>query len=365
MKKILVIDDEKLIIENLFHLLTMNDYEVHKAKNGKEGFFKALQIKPDLIICDVMMPEMTGIDVLKLVRQNSEIRNTPFVFLTAVEDRKKNREAMNFGADDYLTKPFSMDELLDAVRSRLKRVDSIETEINRKIDLFKTKIKTSTDHEFNTPLNGIFGYTDLLLNYYENLDKEKIFSFLHGIKKSTRRLQKTLNDILLYNAIQTIDSDIAVKQRLTEGHSVIYGEVVSIVCDKLVQKYQRTNDFTFSIEKAELNISQDNLTKIIEELVDNAFKFSSDNTPVNVSGRNIDKKHQLRINDKGRGISPEHIKSIGAFCQFERTKYEQQGNGLGLYLAKTLVEINGGIFSIESDYGEGTEIVITFPIKAR
>lgn len=126
MKKILLIEDNDDIRNNTSEILELSNYNVIVARNGKIGVEKALQEKPDLIICDIMMPVLDGFGVLHAIHKNEAIKNTPFIFLTAKTERNDFRKGMDMGADDYLTKPFTGTELLNAVDSRLKKNESLK-----------------------------------------------------------------------------------------------------------------------------------------------------------------------------------------------------------------------------------------------
>jgi CheY-like chemotaxis protein len=123
MKSILVIDDNPDIRENTAEILELAGYKVFTAENGKKGVDTALREKPDVIVCDIMMPELDGYGVLHLVRKNTETQNIPFIFLTAKTERSDFRKGMEMGADDYITKPFDDIELLNAVEIRLKKAE--------------------------------------------------------------------------------------------------------------------------------------------------------------------------------------------------------------------------------------------------
>src|SRR6187401_1294023 len=120
-KTILVIDDNKDIRENTAEILDLAGYKVTTAENGKKGVEAAIKEKPDIIVCDIMMPELDGYGVLHLVRKNPETQNIPFIFLTAKTERSDFRKGMEMGADDFITKPFEEIELLNAVEVRLKK----------------------------------------------------------------------------------------------------------------------------------------------------------------------------------------------------------------------------------------------------
>jgi CRP/FNR family transcriptional regulator, cyclic AMP receptor protein len=130
MKKILLIEDNEAIRDNTAEILELTNYKVYTAENGKKGVETALKEKPDLIICDIMMPVLDGYGVLHMLHKNSDTKNIPFIFLTAKTERNDLRKGMELGADDYITKPFSGMELLSAVESRLKKMDVIKEEYN-------------------------------------------------------------------------------------------------------------------------------------------------------------------------------------------------------------------------------------------
>ncbi len=126
MRRLLVIDDHDDIRENIAEILSLAGYEALTAENGKKGVEKALKEKPDLVICDIMMPELDGYGVLHLLRKNESTENTPFIFLTARTERVDFRKGMEMGADDYITKPFDDIELLNAIEIRLKKYDILQ-----------------------------------------------------------------------------------------------------------------------------------------------------------------------------------------------------------------------------------------------
>ncbi|UEG48854.1 response regulator [Ferruginibacter lapsinanis] len=134
MKKILLIEDNDNIRESTAEILEMTQYDVITAENGKIGVELALKEKPDLIICDIMMPLLDGYGVLHMLQKNDATKNVPFIFLTAKADRSDFRKGMEGGADDYVTKPFNVTELLSAVEIRLKKAAQIKSELTENVD---------------------------------------------------------------------------------------------------------------------------------------------------------------------------------------------------------------------------------------
>ncbi len=162
MKKILLIEDNDDIRENTAEILGLANYEVTTAANGKIGVELALQLIPDLIVCDIMMPILDGYGVLHAVQKNKAIKNTPFIFLTAKTERNDLRKGMEQGADDYITKPFDGTELLNAIDSRLKKMDALKQYLNPTIEDLTLLLKSS------------YGKNDLLsLAQNRNINKYK------------------------------------------------------------------------------------------------------------------------------------------------------------------------------------------------
>ncbi len=148
-KKVLIIEDNAEIRENTAELLELSNYSVQTAENGKIGVKIAKDWKPNIIICDIMMPELDGYGVLHMLNKDPQTASIPFIFLSAKADKSDIRKGMNLGADDYLTKPFEESELLDAIDIRLKKTDAIFNIKNEhtasKIDEFYQNIKNITD----------------------------------------------------------------------------------------------------------------------------------------------------------------------------------------------------------------------------
>src|SRR5665213_3580217 len=148
MKTILLIEDNDDIRNNTAEILELANYKVIVAANGKTGVEKALQSNPDLIICDIMMPVLDGYGVLHAVHKNDEIKNTPFIFLTAKTERTDFRKGMELGADDYITKPFSGTELLNSVESRLKKLELLKSELSPDMEGLQYLMQTSIGKDY-------------------------------------------------------------------------------------------------------------------------------------------------------------------------------------------------------------------------
>ncbi|MEO9147128.1 MAG: response regulator [Ginsengibacter sp.] len=168
MKKVLLIDDSNDLRENTAEILELANYKVFTAENGKAGVELALREDPDLIICDIMMPELDGYGVLHLLQKNPSVRNKPFIFLTAKTEHKDLRKGMELGADDYITKPFSGIELLSAVESRLKKMELIEKQFNGDLQELQELIRVGS----GDALKDLTENSNI--NYYKK--KQRVYS---------------------------------------------------------------------------------------------------------------------------------------------------------------------------------------------
>jgi len=364
-KTLLVVEDEKTIRENIVEILESKNFKVLASENGNEGYKIALEHHVDLIISDIEMPVMNGFEFLSLVRFHKEICNTPFLFLTSKSMQSDFRKGMNLGADDYLFKPFTINELLTSVNVRLQKNNKIEVEIREKILNVVKQMNNTASHEYYTPLNGILGYSSIILSNFEDLPSSRIKEFVGIIKKSGDRLKRTVDKTLLYRSYSNMTEENLVKIKNNDSTVVMNQNLVSNYCFEIAENANRIKDLYFKIENAVIYAEPHKLTIIIEELIENALNFSNKNTKINIIGRCIDDYYQLSFLNKGRGFSPEQITKIGPFVQFDRDEFEQQGSGLGLYNVMTLCKYHNIGFKIESKQNEFAKIIISFKQQSR
>jgi len=356
---ILIIEDEDLIRESLEDLLLAEGFKVITAENGERGMHLAKQNQPDLILCDVRMPIFNGYEVLEWLRQDKELSTVPFLFLTSMMDRHSTRKGMSLGADDYLEKPCTKDELLAAIAARLDKQKAIDQRIAEKMDALRRSITLSLPHELQTPLSGIMGLSELLMIENEELIPEEVYEYAEGIHRSAERLQRLIQNYLLYSKLMLLRSQG--QTRFTAPYPCNSQMIVSKIGDRKVKEYARTNDLELDLAEFDLAVSSEDFIKIVDELVDNAFKYSNPRSKVAIRTQVTDQQWIFTIQDSGRGMNENQIANIGAYMQFERQFYEQQGSGLGLVLAKTLLEFYGGEIDIQSQEDLGTKISVTIP----
>lgn len=361
MTSILVIEDEELIRESIEDLLLLEGFEVITAENGEKGIHLAIQRHPDLIICDVMMPIRNGYEVLEQVRQDKDLSTVPFLFLTSMMDRRSNRKGMSLGADDYLEKPCTKEELMTAIAVRLEKQKAIERRISEKMDALRSSITLSLPHELQTPLSGIMGLSELLMMQSEEIIPTEVYEYAHGIHRSAERLHRLIQNYLLYSKLVLLRSQG--QSRFTSPYPCNSQITINSISERKARECDRLDDLELNIVEAELAISTDDLIKIVEELIDNAFKYSKQGSKVLVSTSIDDHQWIFKVQDSGRGMSAHQIENIGAYMQFERKFYEQQGMGLGLVIAQTLLEFYGGNIEVQSQENFGTNLCISIPLS--
>jgi two-component system, sensor histidine kinase and response regulator len=362
MNTILIIEDETQIRENIQEILQLSDFETLTAPNGKIGL-EIAQVKiPDLIICDIMMPELDGYSVLSALRQNEATSNIPLIFVTAKAERSDFRRGMDFGADDYLTKPFTPEELLNAIAVRLEKQAVIERQSQAKLDELRMNIIHSLPHEINTPLNGIIGMSQLLIESSDLINESEEIEIVESIYTSANRLHRLAQRFLLYSNLELIARDqqkiLQIQEKLDNCLSKI---VISDICLTKVRAVDREKDLKLELTESLVQMPKEKLSIIIEELIDNALKFSFPNSEIQVLSKSDGNKFKLDVIDHGQGMTIAEIEKIGAFFQFNRKLYEQQGSGLGLAIVQHLVNLYQGKFTIHSTPGQGTIVSICLP----
>ncbi|UFH55702.1 response regulator [Spirosoma sp. KNUC1025] len=360
--QILLIEDEVQIRENVQELLTLCGYQVDTASNGREGIGQALLQRPDLILCDIMMPEANGYQVLDAVRNNRLLASVPFIFLTAKTEPGDIRQGMIKGADDYLTKPFTFENLLQTITSRLQREALRKADINSQIEEYRHRFTSLSAHEYNTCLNGIIGFSTLLVDQYQALDKDEILSFIEMIKVSGERLKRSLNNVQLMDELQHLQSTNSLYSYFSEGSSFVTAELVEELTQAVEYRQSQKIDYCSQVNTAQVRMSEENVRICIEELIDNAFKFSSVNQTVHMRGAIDQEDYCFSITNTGQPFTPENIAQIAPYKQFDRKQYEQQGFGLGLSIVKSLVQLNEGKLIIESPSAGPTTVTIRLPM---
>ncbi|MEI6332641.1 MAG: hybrid sensor histidine kinase/response regulator [Pseudanabaena sp. ELA645] len=377
---ILVVGDEPNNFDVIESLLDSQDYILHYVDNGQEAIDRLDMLHPDLILLDVMMPDIDGIEVCRRIKNMPQWESVPIIMVTTLSSKQDLSRCLEAGADDFISKPVNVIELRARVRSMLRikqQFDRNKTLSNLQkntIDFLQNNLDglcgnlaSTLPHEINTPLNGIVSVIDLLISEYPDMDTEEFREFLFIAKESAHRLEKLTKRFLKYSELEMLTSNPQITLNNISKISTKISTKI-LIKEPITRKAQQENrlaDLNFELintENIEIPISDHDFLHIIGELTDNAFKFSKPATPVTVSSQLKDGTFHLSISDRGRGMTEEQIAKIGTFTQFERKYYEQQGIGLGLQIVKKIVVFCGGSLSISSIYKQGTTVHIKLPI---
>ena len=358
LKTVLVIDDDQRLRPVLVEGLEAFGYRTLQAPDTALGAELARTHLPDVIVCDIDMPGQDGKGVLKQLRLDPELADRQFVLMTGDPSYANPRAGMELGADDFLLKPFSLGDLTRAVAARLKRAELSRHLESRIIEQLLGSLHSTLPHEFFTPLAGVFGLTEMLEEELDDLSKEEIREILHDILTSAKRLHRTLKNYL--HIIELDSPSRGVPAGVLEAESVTQTALTGI--QSAARRHQRAADVTTELVSERLRTSPTEFTALVEELVDNALSFSRKESPVRVSLRPEGGWLRLTIRDEGRGMTPKQLSQLGLFQQHDRKKFEQQGLGLGLALARRIVHRMGGELRFDSEPAKGTTVHIALPI---
>lgn len=361
--KILVVEDNESLRRDIVEMLGYEGFGVREAENGQVGVKVAQQYLPDLIICDIMMPELDGYGVLDEMQKHPVTATIPFVFLTARNDREASRRAQGMGANAFLTKPFEVGDLMAVIQAQLKKRKAFDDIAEQSLEDLRENIITAVPHELRTPLTGILGFADLLVSDAGDMTAVEIQEMAQYVKDAATRLYRLIEKYLVYAQIEIIMSDPI---RIAKMRQFTTANARAVIEDEFMAKAQivhRESDLVLNVhEHLTVKILDEHLKKIVEELGDNAFKFSKPGTPIEVTTTVEDNHYTLSVKDQGRGMTQQQIKNIGAHMQFGRTKDEYPGIGFGLITAHQIAELHDGKLVIESEPGQGTCISVTLPL---
>ena len=335
MKKILVIEDEHDIRDSIQEIVEMAGYEATPANNGAAGLMELMHHHYDLIICDVMMPEMDGFSLLATLKKDASFV-TPFIFLTAKVQANDLRAGMSLGADDYLHKPFKSKELLAAIETRLSKHEKLNQLQAQKAAMLEKTIELMVGHEFKTPMNGIINFNALIAEKASSLNNEKLPSLCSYLQISAERLLTTYGKINTYYKLQKA---VHVSALADDNHLDPHHIIDTI--KSVMHKQNRSNDLVFQEPTPPLFFSK-LMHEAIKELIENACKFSEKDTPITVSITTENLKHKISITNQTSHNNAFALNNYRLFEQHDRASNEQQGLGIGLAISKLIVGMHQG-----------------------
>ena len=366
---ILLIDDQP---ENLHYLrMLLKNYRIVSSLNATEGIKIAKRQRPDLILLDIMMPGIDGLEACRMLKADEETADIPIIFVTARVMLDDVITGFGLGANDYITKPYESGELLARVKTHLdlrKAKKKIMAEFDRvnKLNDEKNEFINIAAHDLRNPLKVIQGFTRLITRNYESLSDENIKEFLDDISSATDNMLFIINDVLMMNDLDEGNYDLVEQDfDLTELLAVLESEFR----DKAEEK-----NINLLVEDSFRNKTVNNdflkTKKLLEHLIANALNYSLPHTTVILrleaaSEKQVNKGFYARItiSDEGPGISKEEMPHIfDKFCKISnKPTNNEPSSGLGLAISKSLSDILCYKLKCKTEINKGTDFSIYLP----
>jgi len=359
------VEDDLALLDGMCDTLDMVGYKTIRATNGREGLGVLQQVLPDLIISDIMMPEMDGYEFHREVSSRSDTATIPFIFLTAKSDQADVRKGLRDGVDAYLIKPFDLEDLLIHVQNKLNRFATIRKQALAQLEDLQHQIVTMFSHELRTPLTYIQGYTDLLSDAPHTVRPDEMKIFLEGIQTGSSRLNKLVENLL---ALVQLDTGVFVQEFEQFSSTEMDPGRLAYVAAAKYENDARRKGVTLEVEVPDdlppVQLVPGHFAHVLNNLLDNAIKFSS--TPGSrVAIRVYENGDRLcyEVSDEGIGIAAKDLSDIfERFRQINRSKHEQSGLGVGLTIAQGLTRIHGGDVEVESQPEKGSKFTAWVPV---
>ncbi len=367
MKRILIIEDNISLNEELAGWFTFEGFETWSAGNGFDGIEMAGRLLPDIILCDIMMPDMNGTEVLEDLRKNIATRLIPFIFMTALSGRHNIRTGMDLGADDYITKPFTRVELIKTVTTRLKKSENIReltdiTALERTAQLNYTNqeleaFSYSVSHDLHTPLRALNGYASILIEDYSDLLDSEGKRMLNSIVDQSKKMGCLIDDLLSFSRINMNE----IKISAIDMHS----QAISVYDELTADLEKEKIDFRISeIDSTYGDTSM--LKQIWVNLISNAIKYTSkiSNPTIEIGSTHDETETIYYIKDNGAGFDMEYYdKLFGVFKRLHSTR-QFEGNGVGLAIVQRIIQRHQGRVWAESEINKGATFYFALPLAA-
>lgn len=358
-RSILVIEDEKPLRESICDILRFEGYNIIEAPDGVQGLSKALRDKPDLILCDIMLPGLNGYEVLKEIRMTDSLRLTPFIFLTALAEKSDIRAGMELGADDYLPKPFRREELLKTIDARIEKLLELEKRDHYMAEL-ESANKDLTDfayvlsHDLKAPLRLMDMFSQIVLDDYAEKLGVDGKRYLQTIRSNAEKMNRLIDGLLQFSRQR--------KSEISRTHIKLSSLVKEVIADCLPVGQSHK----VSIELGELpdaNCDPTMVRQVFVNLISNAIKFSDkkDHPKIEVGVKSENGKTIFFVKDNGVGFNMEYYPKLFMVFQRLHTEAEFAGTGIGLAIVKEIVEKHGGQIWAEAKVNEGATFFFTLP----
>ena len=365
--KILIVDDVVSNVLLLKILLTNEKFQVCTANCGNMCIEQAKKEKPDLILLDVMMPDINGFDTAVILKKDPETQDIPIIFLTALNNPSDLVHGFQVGANDFLTKPFNKEELVMRVMHQIQLVAAKRIIVRQNEELRRTisnrdKMYSVIAHDLRSPMASIRMVLNLAVNVVSpETVGEEIFGLLDKANRESEETHDLLDNLLKWTKSQTGRLNVVYQD--IELDDVIPG-VVDIF--KMIAEMKKIDlKYLPAVEKLTVNADNDMIKTIIRNFLSNAIKFTPEGKGIEVFYKRDGDFARISVRDHGVGIAAERVDSI--FHKGETTYGTggEEGSGLGLQLCQDFARKNGGDAYVESVEGEGSTFSFTIPLERK
>lgn len=371
-KRILVVEDDLPIREGIVDILEIAGYEVDSAANGKEGLERIQAAQPDLIISDIMMPEMDGYAFYKAVHQNPQWAAIPFIFLTAKGEKEDIRLGRALGADEYIVKPFEREDLLLTVEARLRRAEEMRRPYEEEIEAWKERMAQSERlaalgemaaefaHEIKSPLTAITMYAQFVREALAKGELDEADRSLEDLGKIIRQSERIAR---LTNNLLTFARQAPLEPRPIDLH-VLLNEVLDLLSFRF-EKHGIAVKTEYDPHLPFIVADPSQLEQVFLNLVVNAMQAMRPGGVLTLRTGSTEEQGETKVwvavEDTGCGIPPDLLERI--FEPFFTTKDHGEGTGLGLYVCRRIVNKHGGHIEVQSEVGQGSTFTVYLPLK--
>ena len=363
--KILIVDDVVSNVLLLKILLTNEKYQVCTANCGNMAIEQAKAEKPDLILLDVMMPDITGFDAAQILKKDPETAHIPIIFLTALNNPSDLVHGFQVGANDFLTKPFNKEELVVRVFHQIKLVAATRIIERQNAELRATignrdKMYSVIAHDLRSPMASIRMVLNLVAaSASPELIGQEMYDLLDKANKESEDVHDLLDNLLKWTKSQT--GRLTVVRQDLDLNDIIPG-VVDIF-EMIAQNKHIKLNYQTSASSVIVTADNDMLKTVVRNFMSNAIKFTPENGSIDIILSIEGDYAKVSVRDHGVGIAPERLSSI--FNKGETTYGTggEEGSGLGLQLCQDFATKNGGNCTVESVLGEGSTFSVLVPLK--
>lgn len=364
--KILIVDDVVSNVLLLKILLTNEKFQICTASNGRECIEKTKSEHPDLILLDVMMPDLNGFDTAVILKNDPETANVPIIFLTALNTPSDLVQGFKVGASDFLTKPFNKEELIVRVMQQISLVAARRIIMEQNEELRHTisnrdKMYSVIAHDLRSPMASIRMVLNLFVSTVSpEMTGQELYDLIDKANRESEETHSLLDNLLKWTKSQTGRLNVVYQD--FEINDVVLG-VVDIFVIIAETKHIRLN-CNLGTENLKVHADTDMLNTVIRNFLSNAIKFSNENSTIDITVARSGDFARISVRDHGVGISEDRIASLFSSGKTTYGTKNEEGSGLGLQLCKDFAVKNGGDVEVESVHGEGSTFSVLVPLVA-